>query len=157
MSFPAPRHNHRHCIQKAMNTAEEKSKACGLRLTEIRRRVLEILWQSHIPLGAYEILDLLPDDGRRPAPMVVYRALDFLMEAGLAHKLSSKNAFIGCSDPSHDHEAQFLICDECGTAAEVEAKPIAKALEATAASAGFQVHQHVVEISGICPNCLPQT
>ncbi len=136
-----------------MKTAENKSRALGLRFTKTRRKVLEILWQSHSPLGAYDILDRLQEDSRRPAPMVVYRALDFLIEAGLAHRLSSRNAFIGCSAPEGDHEAQFLICNHCGSAAEVEARPIAKAVEETAASAGFHVHQRVVEITGVCPNC----
>ena len=136
-----------------MQGAEEKSRVLGLRFTKTRRRVLEILWHSHSPLGAYEILERLQEDGSHPAPMVVYRALDFLIEAGLAHRLSSRNAFIGCSLPEDDHEAQFLICDNCGSAAEIEGKPIAKAVKETAASAGFQVHQHVVDISGVFPNC----
>ncbi|MBT4741273.1 MAG: transcriptional repressor [Rhodospirillaceae bacterium] len=153
MSFPNPRHDHGRCVSGALKTAENKSRALGLRFTKTRRKVLEILWQSHSPLGAYDILDRLQEDGRRPAPMVVYRALDFLMEAGLAHRLSSRNAFIGCSAPDDHHEAQFLICDQCGSAAEVEARPIAKAVEETAASAGFRVQHRVVEITGICPNC----
>lgn len=85
--------------------------------------------------------------------MVVYRALDFLIEAGLAHKLSSCNAFIGCSVPDKCHDAQFLICDRCGSTAEIEETPILKAVEDTAASVGFKIEQRVVEIMGVCPNC----
>ncbi|MGB1876361.1 MAG: Fur family transcriptional regulator [Rhodospirillaceae bacterium] len=153
MSFPAPRHDHGRCISGALKTAEDKSRSLGLRLTKTRRKVLEILWQSHKPLGAYDILDLLQENGRRPAPMVVYRALDFLIEAGLAHRLSSRNAFVGCSGPDDYHQAQFLICDQCGSAAELEARPIKNAIEETATSAGFRVQHHVIEITGICPNC----
>lgn len=154
MGFPKPRHNHDRCVRTALKTAESKSRTQGLRMTATRRRVLEILWQSHTPLGAYEILERLQEsDGRRPAPMIVYRALDFLIEAGLAHRLTSLNAFIGCSVPEEDHQAQFLICDECGSAAEIEGQPIAAAVEKAATSVGFQVHQGVVEISGVCPNC----
>lgn len=153
MTFQNPAHDHGSCVKTALRNAEDKSRILGLRFTKTRRRVLEILWQSHSPLGAYEILDQLQEDGRRPAPMVVYRALDFLIEAGLAHKLSSCNAFIGCSAPDKSHNAQFLICDSCGSAAEIDEKPILNAVEDTAASVGFKVKQRVVEITGVCPNC----
>lgn len=156
MGFPKPRHNHQRCVRTALQNAESMSLARGLRMTATRRRVLEILWQSHNPLGAYDILERLQEsEERRPAPMAVYRALDFLIEAGLAHRLSSLNAFIGCSTPDNDHQAQFLICDQCGSAAEIEEQPIAEAVEQAATSVGFQVHQGVVEISGVCPNCQP--
>lgn len=123
-------------------------------MTATRRQVLEILWQSHSPLGAYDILERLQEiGGKRLAPMAVYRALDFLIDAGLAHRLSSLNAFIGCTAPGDDHQAQFLICDACGSAAEIEGQPIAEAVEQAATSVGFEVRQGVVEISGVCPTC----
>ena len=153
MGFQAPTHDHKRCVSSALENAEEKSRVLGLRFTKTRRKVLEVLWQSHNPLGAYEILDRLQKDGRRPAPMVVYRALDFLLEAGLAHKISSCKTFIGCSTPDENHEAQFLICESCGSAAEVAGQPLAEGLEKIAASAGFKINQRVVEIIGVCPNC----
>jgi Fur family zinc uptake transcriptional regulator len=153
--FPRPRHDHSRCVKTALHLAEEKSREQGLRLTAMRRRVLEILWQRHGAMGAYDILDVLAEDGDRPAPMAVYRALDFLIDAGLVHKLNSLNAFIGCAAPAEDHDAQFLICERCGTAAEIEGAPITKAVDQAAKSEGFDVRQRVVEISGVCPHCQP--
>ncbi len=153
MAFPSPRHDHSRCIKSALAIADEKSRELGLRLTPTRRRVLEILWQRHSPMGAYDILDVLAEEGDRPAPMVVYRALDFLIDAGLVHRLNSLNAFIGCSTPEHDHDAQFLICQSCGTTAELAGTPIAKAVDQMAKTEGFDVRERVVEISGVCPHC----
>ena len=111
--FPAESHDHDTCVADALAQAEEVCRRRGLRLTETRRRVLEIVWNSHKPVGAYDILEELGRDGKRPAPPTVYRALDFLIEAWLVHRLDSLSAFIGCSDPSHAHTGQFLICSEC--------------------------------------------
>jgi hypothetical protein len=95
--------------------------------------VLELVWQSHKPLGAYDILAVLSEqDGRRAAPPTVYRALDFLLENGLVHRIASLNAFIGCSHPEHAHQGQFLICRECHAAIELEQKSISDAIIASA-------------------------
>jgi Fur family zinc uptake transcriptional regulator len=112
-------------------------RAKGLRLTALRRRVLELVWQSHKPLGAYDILAVLSEqDGRRAAPPTVYRALDFLLENGLVHRISSLNAFIGCNHPEHAHQGQFLICRECHAAIELEQKSISDAIIASAQMSG---------------------
>ena len=92
----------------------------GVRLTELRRRVLELVWQSHKPLGAYDILAVLSETDGRRAPPTVYRALDFLQENGLVHRIASLNAFVGCNNPEHSHQGQFLICRTCHTAIELE-------------------------------------
>ncbi len=106
-----------------MSEADALCARQGLRLTALRRRVLELVWQSHKPLGAYDILAVLSEqDGRRAAPPTVYRALDFLLENGLVHRISSLNAFIGCNHPEHAHQGQFLICRECHAAIELEQK-----------------------------------
>jgi Fur family zinc uptake transcriptional regulator len=123
----------------------------GLRLTALRRRVLELVWQSHKPLGAYDILAVLSEqDGRRAAPPTVYRALDFLLENGLVHRISSLNAFIGCNHPEHAHQGQFLICRECHAAIELEQKSISDAIIASAQDVGFVVEGQTVEVIGLC-------
>jgi zinc transport system ATP-binding protein len=108
-------------VHSALAEADALCTRQGLRLTALRRRVLELVWQSHKPLGAYDILAVLSEqDGRRAAPPTVYRALDFLLENGLVHRIASLNAFIGCSHPEHAHQGQFLICRECHVAIELE-------------------------------------
>ena len=125
----------------------------GARLTPLRRRVLEIIWQSHRPLGAYPILELLAADGRSAAPPTVYRALDFLLENGLVHRIASLNAYVGCRHPGHVGAGQFLICQECGWAAELHDARVERAIDKSAAASGFLAHGHTVEIAGLCPNC----
>jgi Fur family zinc uptake transcriptional regulator len=151
--FPLRNHNHLRCVADAMSDAARLCRARGVRLTPLRARVLEIVWQNHKPLGAYDILAVLAGEGRSAAPPTVYRALEFLLEQGLAHRLSSLNAFIGCSRPGHAGSGQFLICRSCGNAAELNDGGVERAITRSAASQGFAVHGHTVEISGVCPDC----
>ena len=108
------------------------------KFTPIRRQVLQALLSSHRPLGAYEVIDELAKSMPRPAPITVYRALDFLMENGLVHRIESRNAFLACA---HDHDATamvaFLICDHCGSVGEIPAAPVAQSLNAAARALGF--------------------
>ncbi|MDO6806861.1 transcriptional repressor, partial [Wenyingzhuangia sp. 1_MG-2023] len=77
-------------------------------------RVLELIWQSHKPVGAYELLPALANDGFNSAPPTVYRALDFLLDLGLVHRLHSLNAYVGCNHPGANHPVCFFICEHCG-------------------------------------------
>ncbi|MDX2223201.1 MAG: Fur family transcriptional regulator [Rhodospirillaceae bacterium] len=153
LAFPAPGHDHRGCTDRALSDAAAVCATRGGRLTEIRRRVLEAVWDSHAPLGAYDILARLNRDGGRNVPMAVYRALDFLMEHGLVHRLASRNAFIGCRHPGDAHSAQFLICEACGTVAELASPAVHAAIQRAAAQKGFTVAGETIEISGRCPHC----
>jgi Fur family zinc uptake transcriptional regulator len=152
-AFPTSGHDHKRCVEQAMADAVALCAKRGARLTHLRCRVLEILWQSHRPLGAYEILRVLSSDGRSYAPPTVYRALDFLLENGLVHRIASRNAYVGCSRPGHSAAGQFLICEGCGSAAEVNDTRLEQAIDSTAESAGFAASERTVEISGRCPNC----
>ena len=117
-------------------------------------RALELVWQSHKPLGAYDILGVLSEqDGRRAAPPTVYRALDFLLENGLVHRIASLNAFVGCNHPEHAHQGQFLICRECHAAIELEQKSISDAIIKSSADVGFRVEGQTVEVVGLCSGC----
>jgi Fur family transcriptional regulator, zinc uptake regulator len=140
-------------MRDAFDRAERLCAEHGTQLTDLRRAVLSVIWQSHSAIGAYDILDRLREAGRRAAPVTVYRALDFLMANGLVHRLSSQNAYIGCDHPEVSHNAQILICRLCGTAGEVSAPAITAAIEKTAAESGFRIEAPVVEITGICPRC----
>jgi len=151
--FPDAGHDHERCVESALAEAVALCAARGVRLTALRRRVLEIVWTSHRPLGAYPILEVLRAEGRASAPPTVYRALDFLLENGLVHRLASLNAFVGCSEPGHDGSSQFLICEDCGTALELRDPALAAAIERASTGGGFHARRHTVEIAGRCPAC----
>lgn len=152
-AFPDPRHDHGDCIDTAVRQAESACRARRLRLTPIRREVLELVWQGHRPVKAYELLDQLRASGRRAAPPTVYRALEFLLEAGFIHRLESLNAFIGCGDPQTPHAGQFLICRSCSAVAELDVPAIADVVSREARDVGFRVDSFRVEIEGLCPEC----
>ncbi|NQD96003.1 transcriptional repressor [Pseudomonas sp. CrR25] len=147
-------HDHSRCVSQALAEAESICARQGLRLTVLRKRVLELVWQSHKPLGAYDILGVLSEeDGRRAAPPTVYRALDFLLENGLVHRIASLNAFVGCNQPTHAHQGQFLICRSCHAAIELEQAAISQAIVASAQAVGFSVEGQTVEVVGLCAGC----
>src|SRR5688572_26848545 len=118
--FIQSKHNHARCVQDAVASAESICASRNERFTPLRKTVLELVWSSHKPVKAYDLLAQLAEYHDRPAPPTVYRALDFLQEAGLVHKLQSLNAYIGCGEPHRDHQGQFLICESCGTVAELD-------------------------------------
>jgi Fur family transcriptional regulator, zinc uptake regulator len=150
-------HDHSRCVSHALAEAESICTRQGLRLTALRKRVLELVWASHKPLGAYDILAVLSEaDGRRAAPPTVYRALDFLLENSLVHRIASLNAFVGCSHPEHAHQGQFLICRSCNAAIELEQAAISDAIIAGAAGVGFAVESQTVEVVGLCAGCREQ-
>lgn len=128
----------------------------GLRLTDLRRRVLELVWRSHEPVGAYQILSKLRRRGRSAAPPTVYRALEFLLDQGFVHRIESQSAFVGCSHPESSHAGQFLICGSCGTAAELDDQRIRKAVAKGAKKVGFAVERQTIEVRGLCPRCRPR-
>lgn len=147
-------HDHSQCVSSALADADALCAQQGVRLTALRRRVLELVWHSHKPLGAYDILAVLSEtDGRRAAPPTVYRALDFLLENGLVHRIASLNAFVGCSHPEQPHQGQFLICRQCHAAIELDQDDISAAIVRSAASVGFSVESQTVEIVGLCASC----
>jgi Fur family transcriptional regulator, zinc uptake regulator len=152
--FPAPDHDHGRCSADALAHAEALCAARAERLTPTRRLVLEALAASHRPLGAYEVIDRLAERGPRPAPITVYRALDFLLGQGLVHRIESRNAYIACIS-RHRAGAMmvFLLCDLCGAVGEAPSAAVAKSLLAAAKSAGFTPKTPVVEIPGICSHC----
>jgi Fur family zinc uptake transcriptional regulator len=140
-----------------LNRAEALCHARGVRLTAQRRRVLAILCASTRPLGAYDILEAMRDGARAQAPPTVYRALEFLLEQGLIHRIESLHAFVGCNHPEHPHSSQFLICDRCGEVVEIDNDAVAKSLGSAADQTGFRPQRRVVEVIGLCAGCLRET
>lgn len=133
--------------------AEALCRERGVRLTDQRKSVLRLLCASDRPLSAYELLDRMRGEVKNPAPPTVYRALDFLLEQGLVHKLESLHAYVGCAHPDHPHASQFLICDDCGEVAEVEDTSVARSLKAAGKAIGFRTKRPVVELLGTCAQC----
>jgi Fur family zinc uptake transcriptional regulator len=155
-AFPRRGHDHGSCVEAAVREAAGVCARRKLRLTAIRRRVLELVWRSHKPAGAYAILAGLKRREKLAAPATVYRALDFLLDQGLVHRISSKSAYVGCADPGGSHAGQFLICGQCGAAAELDDNRIRKAVARGAGTLGFAVARQTVEVLGLCPRCRPK-
>ena len=148
------RHDHGACANAALARAEQVAAAEGLRLTPVRRRVLEILLEQHRALGAYEVLERLAAEGLGKQPPVAYRALDFLVEHGLAHRIQRLNAFTACQHHHPEGAAPvFLICRNCQTVAEIDAAGLRTDLAALGAGAGFAVERTTIEALGLCAAC----
>jgi len=135
--------------------SDDHPKPSSRGLTPARRRALDILTKANRPVGAYEMIELMADaKGKRPAPISVYRALGYLLDNGLAHRLASKNAFVVCG---HAHGAEepviFLICEQCGEVIEATSPGLAQELAEMAARAEFSPRTRVIEIAGRCARC----
>ena len=146
-------HDHGECARSLMDAARDLCAKRGLRLTPVREKVLELLLKSHAPLGAYVILSELSAAGFRAQPPVAYRALDFLVENGLAHRIEKINAFVACSQPREEHSPIFMICSDCQQVAETSVKRQSSSLDRSARAIGFDIQHTVVEAQGRCAQC----
>lgn len=144
---------HKHCISSALATGEKICADHGQRFTPIRRRVLELVWASHKPAKAYDILEKLDETDGAPKPPTVYRALDFLLENGLVHKVNSLNAFVGCTHPTRHGQCYFLICTHCGEITECCTQALSRVIAKTATDHHFRSETAVLEILGVCSAC----
>jgi Fur family zinc uptake transcriptional regulator len=151
--FPDKNHDHDTCRKQALSQAEHYCREKGLRLTKLRRRVLELVWAGHQPVGAYSLLETLVSEGRKAAPPTVYRTLDFLLQHGFIHRIASLNAYVGCSRPGHHHDAQFFICSKCGQAVEIRDPSVNRAIVRDAKKLDFHIASLTIEVSGTCSHC----
>jgi len=146
-------HDHSQCSGDALARAESVVEAAGAKLTPVRRRALEILLSEHRAFGAYEVLDRLAADGFAKQPPVAYRALDFLVGQGLAHRVRRLNAFAACACPGEDHAPMFLICENCHAVAETPVPEVRAEMDSAAAALGFTITRTSIEAAGLCPAC----
>ena len=147
-------HDHGRCINAALSRAEALCTENQARLTPTRESVLRLLWQSHQPLGAYQLQDQLSkQSGKNIAAPTIYRAIEFLLQLGLIHRIASLNAYIGCPFPGSDHSNLFMICSDCGSAAEVSHNSINDLLQSASDKANFTLQGQSLELFGLCPNC----
>lgn len=160
MNPPMPRaaakpHDHVHA-HDAHGFVRDVARACderGLRLTPLRLRVLELVAEAEKPVKAYDLLERVKDGPGIAAPPTVYRTLDFLLENGFIHKLSSINAFVGCHHPGEAHQVPFLICDQCSSAVELCDERVSKLLTTQAKERGFTPAAQTLEVHGLCAKC----
>lgn len=153
MSFLPPKHDHEGCTASIIAHAERVCALNGARLTEQRRDVLACVAESHAAVGAYEIIERMAAHGPKPAPITVYRALEFLQANNLVHKIESRNAYVACAEHHQGEPAALLICEDCGNVSEVLEPRAAEGLTSAAARQGFAVKKALVEITGICSHC----
>lgn len=133
--------------------AERQCQTRGVRFTPIRRRVLEMISSSPGGLKAYELLDKLAAEHASARPPTVYRALDFLIEQGLVHRIESLNAYVACPCPEHAHGFQLLICRHCGRVEELHLDEISEQLRNHAQAQGFHIDRQTIELLGNCHGC----
>ena len=148
-------HDHAACRASALARAEERCAETGARLTPIRRQVLAALLADHKPVGAYDVIDRLAAEGQeRPAPITVYRALDFLVALGVFPGVERRNASRACAHTLGPNEPLvLLVCETCVEASELSTSAIAETIAAAAGRLGFAVRQPVIEVFGRCAKC----
>jgi Fur family zinc uptake transcriptional regulator len=152
MAMSACKH-HQRCVKDALAEAKTLCDARQVRFTGKRQRVLELVWASHRPAKAYDILSALQQEDSSARPPTVYRALDFLLELGLIHKLHRLNAYIGCSHLEQSGPCFFLICRECGEVTEEDDPQLEAFVAAAAQKHQFMPGQTTLEMEGICRRC----
>lgn len=141
-------------VEVRLAEAEALCAASGARLTPLRKHVLELILNAAGPVGAYDLLANLKGHTERPAaPPTVYRTLDFLLEKGFIHRLTSINAYIPCCHPREGHQAAFLICTQCKAVTEASAQGLMQQLQHLSDADHFQVQHSIIEISGTCQQC----
>ena len=152
--FPAPDHDHGVCIDQIMRRAHDRFEERGERLTKLREAVFRMLAESHEALGAYQVIEKLRGRGRRIAPISMYRVLDVLCQAGLVHRIESRNAYVACHGSGcEERPVLFMVCENCGRMAETPDSALGENVKKLARSANFRTKESVLEISGLCGHC----
>ncbi|QPK63941.1 transcriptional repressor [Methylomonas sp. LL1] len=146
-------HDHNQCIHNAISAAEQLCTRRGVLLTPIRHKILELIWNSHRAIKAYDLLDQIRPINDAAKPSTVYRALDFLLEQGLIHRVESLNAFVGCRSSGTQHDQLLLICTACHNVEERAAPNVFVALAEEMRNATFSPQRKTIEIHGLCNSC----
>lgn len=149
--------NHASCVANAIDQADQICLRDGLRFTELRRTVLKLIWASHGPTKAYDLLGKLQILDNSAKPATVYRTLSFLIENGLIHKVNSLNAFVGCSHPLKHNDCYFLICEDCSEIRECCDRDISSMIVSTVKKNNFTLKTTTLEIAGRCNDCVQGT
>lgn len=151
--MPANHSTQQTALATQLRTAESLCMQRGKRLTPIRRKVLEILLQQRRSVKAYELLELIRAVQPGAAPPTVYRALDFLVDEGLVHRLDAINAWTACMDAAGEPHDLLVVCTQCGAVAELSDPTLSRQLAHKVAHAGFKLSGHETELRAICADC----
>ena len=146
-------HDHSQCVDLSVSTLEAYCAEHKLKLTPLRREVFGCLLADHKAKGAYDILDQLREAGFSAQPPLAYRALDFLVQHGFAHRIEKLNAFLACGHPGRSHHPAFFICASCKHVEEAAADGSISCLKAEAERTGFSLSSSVIEAIGECASC----
>jgi Fur family zinc uptake transcriptional regulator len=142
-------------LAKAVERASQAFTEKSLRFTKLRQDVFQEIASTYTSIGAYDILARLAEKGTRLAPISVYRAIDALIEAGVIHRLESKNAYFACRRLDHatGRRPIFLACEKCNAVQEVDSEGIFDTIDRVSRAANFQPRVKFVEVSGLCRSC----
>ena len=150
-----PKCHKQHAPAERIALAVSLCGARGAQLTKLRRQILELLWQSGRPTGAYDLIETIKlRDSRIVGPPTVYRALEFLQSQGLVSKIESRNAYVPCAHPDRRHDCLFFICNSCEASVELEDQRLESLISETAALIGFRPTRRVIEVEGTCESCI---
>lgn len=136
-------------LQKAATMCQQQ----GQRLTPLRRSILEVLLTEGQPLKAYDIIERMRDRGKRLTPATIYRTLDFFQQCGLAHRISSLNAFVPCTVDHDEHGALFIVCPQCAHAEELDDPELYAVMQNRLLQRGLSLDEKFIEIRGTCASC----
>ena len=148
-------HDHNACIHGALAKAERLCAERGVRLTPTRRQVLQLVLESHQAAKAYDLLDRLKPTLKGATPMTIYRALQFLQDQGLVHRVETLNAFVGCTHEGthHPDTLVMLICESCQQIEEHSIPALRAVLREAMVECGFERHRETLEVYGACQAC----
>ena len=153
-SFPARDHDHGVCVQDALGRARTRCLELGIKWTALREQVFRHVARSHKPVSAYDLIESLAKEGKRLAPVSVYRILDVFQSAGLVHRLESRNAFFACmTEHASAPQTITLVCEGCERVIEADAPDAFRAIGAATQTSGFRARNVVIEVGGTCADC----
>ncbi|MDR1659210.1 MAG: transcriptional repressor [Desulfovibrio sp.] len=136
-----------------LTEAENLCRQQGVRLTGLRRAILEILTSADFPIKAYDIIEHMRDKGKRVTPATIYRTLAFLLQNGLVHRVNSLNAYVPCTAKHSNHVLLMFICSECQKTTEIDDQTLYNSMQARLKELGMSLQDSCIEIQGICKEC----
>src|SRR5208337_5246992 len=153
-SFPARDHDHGVCVQDALGRARTRCLELGIKWTALREQVFRHVARSHKPVSAYDLIESLTEEGKRLAPVSVYRILDVFQGAGLVHRLESRNAFFACmTEHASGPQTITLVCEGCDRVIEADAPDAFRVIGLATRTSGFRARHVVIEVGGVCADC----
>lgn len=131
----------------------KKLSQAGYRITQPRRAVIRVLLED----GAFDSPAQIWQRAREHHPQVgqvtVYRTLELLSRLGFVRRIHTDSGCHGHATVGAGH-SHHLVCRQCGTTVEFEGCDLAPLLKRVGKHSGFAIEEHLLELVGLCPNCL---